>query len=145
LFHILELKVVGARARIGRDRFFEVLEEKGLPLERLAGVPETTDSRRSLPVFHNPVKGMALACPNQARAAGIAYIRADEGFLYLSLLMDLWSRKIVGWHAGDTLETEGAVRALGMLKSRGPAGLGQARPGSRIVMKPSAPNGWTGC
>jgi transposase InsO family protein len=38
----------------------------------------------------------------------------DEGFLYLSLLMDLWPGKTVGFHAGDTLEAEGAVRALEM-------------------------------
>jgi transposase InsO family protein len=63
-------------------------------------------------VFHNLVKGMELVGANQAWAADITYIRSDEGFLYLSLLMDLWSRKIVGYHAGDTLEAEGAVCTL---------------------------------
>jgi transposase InsO family protein len=101
--------------KTGRDRFFEALGEKGLLLERLPGVPRTTDSRHSLPVFHNLVKEMVPASPNQAWAADITYIRTDEGFLYLSLLMDLWSRKIVGWHAGDTLEAEGALRALAEL------------------------------
>jgi putative transposase len=48
-----------------------------------------------------------------ARAADITYIRAPaSGELYLSLLMDKWSRKTVGFHAGDTLEAEGAVSAL---------------------------------
>jgi transposase InsO family protein len=68
--------------------------------------------RHGLPVFHNPVKGIEVVSGNQAWAADITSIRTDEGFLYLSLPMDLWSRKIVGYHAGDTLEAEGAVRAL---------------------------------
>jgi hypothetical protein len=74
--------------RIGRDGFFEALGEKGLLLERLPGIPRTTDSRHSLPVFHNLVKDMELALP----------------------IMDMWSRKIVGYHAGDTLDAEGALR-----------------------------------
>jgi transposase InsO family protein len=97
---------------IGRDRFFEVLREKSPLLEKLPGAPRTTDSRHSLPVFRNLVKRMKLVSPNRARAADITYIRTDGGFLYLSLLMDLRSRKIVGFHAGDTFEAEGAARAL---------------------------------
>ncbi|MDR1250066.1 MAG: IS3 family transposase, partial [Treponema sp.] len=80
------------------------------------------NSRHSLPVFHNLVKDMVLTGPNQAWAADITSIRTDEGFLYLSLLMDLWSRKIVGFHTGDTLEAEGAVRALEMALSELPKG-----------------------
>jgi transposase InsO family protein len=75
---------------------------------RLGGIPKTTDSRHSLPVFQNLVKETELVRANQVWVADITYIRSDEGFLYLSLLMDLWSRKIVGYHGGDTLETEGA-------------------------------------
>jgi transposase InsO family protein len=114
LFHVLRPHLAEAGVKIGRDRFFEVLQEKSLVLERLMGVPKTTNSRHSLPVFHNLVKEMELVAPNQAWASDITYIRTDEGFLYLSLLMDLWSRKIVGYHAGDTLEAEGALRALDM-------------------------------
>jgi transposase InsO family protein len=54
-------------------------------------------------VFHNPVKD--TGGPNQAWAADIAYIRTGEEFLYLILLTDMRSRKIAGYHAGDTLET----------------------------------------
>jgi hypothetical protein len=95
---------------IGRDRFFGVLQEKGLLLEPLPAAPRTTDSWHSLPVFRNLVKDLELDGPNQAWTADITYIRTDEGFLYLSLLTDLGSRKIVGCHAGDTLEAEGSLR-----------------------------------
>jgi transposase InsO family protein len=122
LYHILRPELAYAGVKIGRDRFFEVLREKGLLLDRLPGMPKTTNSRHSLPVFHNLVKDIELVSSNQAWAADITYIRADEGFLYLSLLMDMWSRKIVGYNSGDTLEAEGAVRALEMALSELPKG-----------------------
>jgi transposase InsO family protein len=122
LYHILGPELEDAGVKIGRDRFFEVLREKSLLLERLPGTPQTTNSRHSLPVFHNLVKDLVLTGSNQAWAADITYIRTDEGFLYLSLLMDLWSRKTVGCHAGDTLEAEGAVRALQMALKELPPG-----------------------
>jgi transposase InsO family protein len=77
-------------------------------------MPKTTDSRHCLPVFHNVVKGMALASANQVWVGDITSIRTDEGFRYLSLLIDLWSRKLVGYHAGDTLEAKGALLSLEM-------------------------------
>jgi transposase InsO family protein len=91
-------------------------------LDRLPSIPKTTNSRHSLPVFHNLVKGLEVSAPNQAWAADITYIRTAEGFLYLSLLMAMWSRKIVGYHAGDTLESEGVVRALDMALTGLPQG-----------------------
>jgi transposase InsO family protein len=100
--------------KLGRDRFFDVLREKGLLVPPLPKSPGTTRFEPSLPVFRNLVAGLVLTGPNQAWAADITYIRTDEGFLYLSLITDMWSRKIVGFHVGDSLETEGALAALAM-------------------------------
>jgi transposase InsO family protein len=122
LFHMLKAKLALEGINVGRDRFFGVLREKRLLLEPLPASPRTTDSRHSLSVFHHLVKDMVLTGPNQAWAADITYIRTDEGYLYLSLLMDRWSRKIVGYHGGDTLEAEGALRALNMALANLPAG-----------------------
>jgi transposase InsO family protein len=69
------------------------------------------------------VKDMTLTASNQAWAADITYIRTGKGFPYLSLLTDLWSRKIAGFNAGDTLEAEGAVRALETALKELPAGV----------------------
>jgi hypothetical protein len=123
LLHMLSPKLAVAGVKLGRDKFFEVLRGQGLLLDRLPSIPKTTNSRHSLPVFHYLVKGLEVSVPKQAWAADITYIRTDEGFLYLSLLMAMWSRKIVGYHAGDMLESEGVVRALDMgnsLKGRSP-------------------------
>jgi transposase InsO family protein len=69
------------------------------------------------------VKDMTLTAPNKAWAADITYIRTGKGFPCLGLLIDLWSRKIVGFNAGDTLEADGSVRALEMALKELPAGV----------------------
>lgn len=112
LHRLLAPELQKAGIRIGRDRFFEVLKERGLLLDPLPKAPRTTNSRHSLPVFRNQLADMELSGPNQAWVSDITYIRTDEGFLYLSLITDAWSRKIVGYHGGDTLETEGCLIAL---------------------------------
>jgi transposase InsO family protein len=122
LLHMLKPQLARAGITIGRDRFFGVLRAKRLLLEPLPATPRTTDSRHSLPVFHNLVKDLTLDGPNRAWVADITYIRTDEGFLYISLVTDLWSRKIVGYHAGATLEAEGALRALEMALAELPQG-----------------------
>ncbi len=111
--HILlkkQLKMEGVY--IGRDRFFRVLKEKGLLLDPLPKAPRTTNSRHSLPVFINQFKSLDITGPNQAWVSDITYIRTDESFIYLSLITDAYSRKIVGFYAGDTLETVGCLNAL---------------------------------
>jgi transposase InsO family protein len=65
---------------------------------------------------------MVLTGPNQAWASDITYVRTADGFLYLCLITDMWSRKTVGYHAGDTLEAEGAVKALDMALAQLPEG-----------------------
>jgi putative transposase len=112
LYHVLKPQLEEAGVRIGRDRFFEVLGERGLLLEPLPKALRTTFSRHSLPVFRNLLAELNVDGSNQAWVSDITYIRTDEGFLYLSLITDAWSRKIVGYHAGDTLETEGCLKAL---------------------------------
>jgi transposase InsO family protein len=114
LYTILAAELADAGAPLGRDRFFAVLREKGLLVPPLPKSPRTTRFEPCLPVFRNLVAGLELSGPNQAWAADITYIRTDEGFLYLSLITDMWSRKIVGFHVGDSLETEGTLRALAM-------------------------------
>lgn len=122
LHHMCKNALAAAGAGMGRDRFFEVLAERELLLEPLPKRPQTTDSRHCLPVFTNRVKDMDVSVPNQAWAGDLTYVRTDEGFLYLSLLTDMCSRKIVGFHAGDTLETEGCLNALAMALEQLPAG-----------------------
>ena len=112
LFKILSPVLENEGIKLGRDSFFTILREKGLLVPPLPKSPRTTRFEPCLPVFRNLVSGLVLTGPNQAWAADITYIRTDDGFLYLSLITDMWSRKIVGFNVGDSLETEGALSAL---------------------------------
>jgi transposase InsO family protein len=110
---ILKKDLTKAGVKVGRDRFFEVLRGRGLlvPPPR-AEFPRTTQSRHCLPVFGNRIKDLDLRRPNQAWVSDLTYLRSEEGFLYLALITDRVSRKIVGYHCGDTLETVGCLEAL---------------------------------
>ena len=108
---------------LGRDRFFEVLRQKGLLLEpKPAEYPCTTNSHHSLPVFRNRIKGLAVSQPNEVWVGDLTYVRTVMGFMYLALLTDKVSRKVVGYHCGDTLEAGGCLTALQKALAELPAG-----------------------
>ncbi len=108
---------------LGRDRFFEVLRNQALLLEPLPKAPRTTNSAHSHPVFPNLIKDMKASAPNQIWISDITYIRTFEGFAYLSLITDKYSRKIVGYHLGKTLETVETLKALEMALKDLPTGM----------------------
>jgi len=111
-----------AGVAIGRDRMFEILRDRGLLVKPLPKAPRTTNSRHSLPVFRNLIAGIETTGPNQVWVSDLTYIRTSVGFEYLSLLMDLHSRKIVGFHCGDDLSTAGCLKALDQALADLPAG-----------------------
>jgi putative transposase len=79
----------------------------------------TTDSRHELPIAPNVLaRDFTAAAPNRVWLADITYIPTDEGWLYLAAVMDLFSRKIVGWAMRDHLRTELAATALMMAVQR---------------------------
>jgi len=115
LHKMLQPELAAAGIKLGRDRFFGVLAERNLLLEpQPAAYPCTTNSRHNLPVFKNEIKERNLTEANQVWVSDITYLRTAEGFLYLALITDKWSRKIVGYHCGDSLEAEGCLKALEM-------------------------------
>lgn len=96
--------------RIGRDRFFDLLRRHGLlvPIKRKGTrttFPGGVRSEHLLP-------SATITGPNQAVVADITYIDTEEGFLYLALVTDLYSRKIIGWDLSNSLSLEGAYRAM---------------------------------
>lgn len=115
LYHLIEPELKKAGVKMGRDRFFAELKKAGLLVERRRSEwPKTTRFDPTLPVFRNLIKKREVTGPNQVWVADITYIRTEEGFLYLALITDLWSRKIVGYELGKTLETKISLEALGM-------------------------------
>lgn len=123
LYHLLKPQLEKAGVRMGRDRMFEELRKRGLLLEPVpAQYPRTTQSYHNLPVFGNVIKDLEVTAPNQVWVSDITYLRTRESFVYLALITDKYSRKIVGWHAGDSLEAVGCVRALESALSELPKG-----------------------
>lgn len=110
--------------RIGRDRLFNLLRSKNLLVEPKRRWIQTTNSRHSLPLYRNLLPNLQPTAPHQVMVADITYLRTDEGWLYLSLIMDLFSRKIVGWNLADNLDASESVKAL------------------RMAMKQVPPNRW---
>lgn len=114
LLHILRSEFEHGGVNIGRDRFFNLLSINKLLIKRCSRCPRTTNSRHWFGVYTNLYKDVLLQYPCQAVVSDITYIRTDEGFMYLSLIMDAYSRAIVGYDCSDSLEAEGALRSLAM-------------------------------
>lgn len=78
-------------------------------------VPRTTDSNHSFPVAPNRLdRNFHQVAPNKAWVGDITYIRTDEGWLYLATLIDLYSRKVVGWAMDDSMDRHLPLSALSM-------------------------------
>ena len=88
--------------------------------------PRTTDSRHTKPVAPNLIaKRPAPTGPNQSWLTDITFIETAEGWLYLAAILDLWSRRIVGWACGSTLHASLVLAALhdALKRRRPPKGL----------------------
>ena len=115
LYYLVQVELKAAGVKLGRDRLFEELKKAGMLVERRASEwPKTTSFNPNLPVFKNLIKGFKVSGRNQVWVADITYIRTQQGFMYLSLITDRWSRKIVGYYLAETLEAEGVLKALAM-------------------------------
>jgi len=75
----------------------------------------TTDSRHDLPIAPNLLdRNFTTAAPNRIWLADITYVETDQGWLYLATVLDLYSRKIVGWAMADHLRAELPLAAVAM-------------------------------
>ena len=122
LQHLIGPELESAGMPIGRDRFFELLSAHDLLVERTTRHCRTTDSWHGFGVYPNLRKDCVLTGPHQALVSDITYISTHEGFVYLALIMDARSRAIVGFDCSDSLESEGALRALGQAIGQLPQG-----------------------
>lgn len=103
--------------KIGRDKFFLVLKKNNLLIAAKKRFVKTTNSFHRFKVYNNLLKEKTILQPREALVADITYIRTSHGFCYLSLIMDVYSRKIVGYDLRKTLAIEGALSALKMALS----------------------------
>jgi putative transposase len=100
--------------KMGRDQLFNLLRFHGLLIRRRKRMVKTTDSHHWLKKYPNLIQQMDVTAPEQLWVSDITYIRTLEGFSYLSLITDAYSRKIVGYALYPTLEAVGCIEALEM-------------------------------
>jgi putative transposase len=81
-------------------------------------VVATTDSRHGLKVYPNRAAEMILTGIDQLWVADITYIRLEEEFVYLAVILDAFSRRVIGWHLGETMEVSLTLNALRMALGR---------------------------
>jgi transposase InsO family protein len=99
----------------------------------------TTDSRHDFPIAPNLLeRNFTVAAPNRIWLADITYVETDQGWLYLATVMDLYSRKIVGWAMCDHLRAELPLAALRMAISVQRPGAGLIHHSDRGVQYASA-------
>ena len=99
----------------------------------------TTDSRHDLPIAPNLLnRSFTATAPNQVWLADITYIETDQGWLYLAAVMDLYSRRIVGWAMADHLRASLPLAALRMAISAQRPGVGLIHHSDRGVQYASA-------
>ena len=106
--------------KMGRDKLHNLLKESGLLVHRKRSRVKTTDSNHGFYKYPNQVKELKPNRPNQLWVSDLTYLLVGHGFAYLSVIMDGYSRKIVGWSLHKTLEAKGPLAALEMaLNERG--------------------------
>jgi putative transposase len=107
---------------VNHKRVLRLMREDNLLCIRRRSFVTTTDSRHALPVYPNLARAMEPTTINQLWVADITYLRLREEFVYLAVVLDAFSRRVIGWALGRTLEAELAVSALRMaLRCRQPA------------------------
>lgn len=107
---------------LGRDAFFDFLRDKGLLVRKRRNRIKTTNSYHRYTRYPNLIKNLEADRSNQVWVSDITYIETAEGFGYLNLVTDAYSRKIIGWSLGRTLEAKNTIQALQMAIAQLPEG-----------------------
>ena len=111
---VMELRKSGARH--GRNRVARLMKQEGMCGRQKARYRvQTTDSNHDQPIAPNRLAEAPKAtAPNQIWVADITYIQTGENWLFVAAIMDLYSRKIVGWAMGERIDTALILKALFM-------------------------------
>ena len=115
--HELCQQYFGEKFTLGRDKFYDVLRANGLMLRKKKFHPKTTDSRhhnKIYPDLLNTSPKFVAKAPGQLMVCDITYVYCIEGFGFLSLITDAYSRYIVGYCFYESLDTDGPLAALEM-------------------------------
>ncbi len=114
LYHLLSPKFEEHGIRCGRDKLHNILAGHGMKIRNCISKSKTTNSNHFYKKFPNLIRDINLERANNLWVSDITYLRTKEGFVYLSLITDAYSKKIVGWCVWPNLSSIGAINALKM-------------------------------
>lgn len=114
IYSLLGQTICQMSGGMGRDKFFDMLRVQGLLVKRRRKYVVTTQAFHRFFIYQDHYNGRTWNRPHQAWVSDITYIRVEDGFRYLFLITDAYSRKIVGWCLAHSLETRWAIKALEM-------------------------------
>ena len=103
---------------VNHKRVLRLMREDNLLSLRRKKYVFTTDSAHTLPIYPNLARHVKLTGLNQLWVADITFIRLRDEFIYLAVVLDAYSRRVIGWDLARTLQAELAVRALEMALSQ---------------------------
>ena len=119
LLDVMKYSLNNRGINIGRDKLFDMLRGAQMLIPRRKRHFFTTDSKHMFYKYPNKAKDLIVDKPEQLWVSDITYIKSKQGNLYLSLITDAFSRKIMGYHLADHLKATGPIEALKMaLKNR---------------------------
>ena len=111
----------GEEHSVGYNRFYDIIEKHNLKVRKKKRRARTTDSNHDLPLYPNLIRELIPLRPNQLWVSDITYmviyLNAESGeydFCYLSVVTDYYTKEIIGWCVGETLEAKFAIEALRM-------------------------------
>jgi putative transposase len=113
----------GKGVRVGKKRIERLMREDGIKARQKRRFRHTTDSNHTHPIAPNVLgRQFTVTVPNKVWVTDVTYIATDEGWLYLAAILDLFSRRVVGWATSATNDRALALDALELaLRARRPA------------------------
>jgi len=110
--------------RVGERKIRRIMKKYDLHARIKRAFVHTTDSNHSHRVYPNLLPGRTVMGLNEVWTADLTYIRIGNGFVYLAIILDLYSRRVIGWHVSKRIDGDLAVAALRMAIERRKPGLG---------------------
>ena len=98
--------------RVNHKRVLRLMRQDNLLCLRKRRFVVTTDSDHNLPVYPNMARGLVPSRPDELWVADITYVRLVREFINLAVILDAWSRRVIGWALGRTLEDDLTLAAL---------------------------------
>lgn len=117
LHYLLKERLECTHIKIGRDKLFSIMRKNQMLVRKKIRQTKTTNSRHWYKKYPNLIGRLDVIRPNQVWVSDITYLMQAKGFMYLSLVTDAYSRKIVGYNLAHTLEAIHSVKALQMALS----------------------------